>query len=212
MQIKKIGPLEGELLRHYDSLDSIPVLIFDTGGLIDMAKSLRQYAFSHRNGDRDQRYEKPSVFLRNLSGAFKMIITPKIYQEIQNHGRTRINQHTIELTPRVVDFALEAMIGSRDFIKEVKSQMTLDDARYDAYWAAKYGCNGKHKRNHKKCLEGCSEADKELLSTAVYLGMSPDINPALVVSSDAHILDGLKFLKDNSGDIYSKIIPVSTRE
>jgi len=213
MNIKEIGQLEGEIVKYF-SEDSIPVMVLDTGGLIDITTSLREYAFSHRNGNRNPRYEKATAFLKNLAQALPMIITPRTYQEIQNHGRTRLNGHAIELTPKVVDFALGAMADSIKFIDGLRPRFSLDDVAYDAYWAAKEGCNG----NHKKCLEGCSDTDKEILTTAAYLSMSrangsinSEINPVLVVSPDAHVLKGAEFLKRSFDGRYSTIVPFSTR-
>lgn len=207
MKIKKIGSLEGELVRHY-SLDSSPVLVLDTGGLIDIVTSIRQYELLNRSEKKDPRYMDSNVFLGNLSKAFRMVITPKTYQEIERHGRTRLNQHTSELVPSVVDFSFETMLNSDRFISGVESNISLDDARYDAYWAAQYGCKG----NHKKCLEGCSDTDREILSAAAYLSTVQDIDPVLVVSSDLHVLGGSKCLVDNFDDRYSRIVPIPTRK
>jgi len=143
-----------------------------------------------------------------------VIITPRTYQEIQDHGKMRLNGHTIELTPKVVDFALDTMADSIKFIAELNGQISLDDAGYDAYWAARDGCNG----NHKKHLEGCSDTDKEILATAAYLSRSRvngtidrEIEPVLVISPDAHIIKGSEFLKRGFGERYSSIVPISTR-
>ncbi len=213
MKIKEIGQLEGEIVKHF-SMDSIPVLVLDTGGLIDITTTLRRYAFSHRTGNRNSRYEKTTSFLNNLSQALSIVITPKTYQEIQNHGRTRLNGHAIELTPRVVDFALNTMTDSVGFVARLKSRVSLDDAGYDAYWAAKEGCRG----NTKKFLEGCSDTDKEILATAAYLSMSRmngainnEINPVLVISPDTHIIKGLEFLKRGFDGRYSNLMSISTR-
>ena len=213
MKIKEIGQLEGEIVKHF-SMDSIPVLVLDTGGLIDITTTLRRYAFSHRTGNRNSRYEKTTSFLNNLSQALSIVITPKTYQEIQNHGRTRLNGHAIELTPRVVDFALQTMLSSQRFMDTLQLRGELDQTRYDAYWASKEGCNG----NPKKHEEGCSDTDKEILSVTAYLskckmvqGSSRGVGQVLVLSPDAHIIQGTEFLKRGFGGQYSNIVPISTR-
>ena len=212
MDIKEMGQLEKEIIKS--SSGSFPVMVLDTGGLIDIATALRQYNLIHRNGDRNPRYEKTTAFLRNLSQTIRVIITPRTYQEIQDHGKMRLNSHTIAFTPKVVDFALDTMADSIKFIAELNGQISLDDAGYDAYWAARDGCNG----NHKKHLEGCSDTDKEILATAAYLSRSRvngtidrEIEPVLVISPDAHIIKGSEFLKRGFGERYSSIVPISTR-
>jgi len=141
-----------------------------------------------------------------------MVITPRTYREIQNHGKTRLNGHTFELNQEIVDFALSTLIKSNELIDGLTNFCPFDNIRYDVYWATKYGCNG----NSKKILEGCSDTDKEILNTAAYLsrskvGNNAALNPVLVISSDAHILKGAEFLKRGFDGTYSAMTPLSTR-
>jgi len=211
MEIKGINQLEGEIIRHF-SLGTFPVMVLDTSGLIDLVTAMRQYNSVRRNGDRNQRYERPALFLENLAQELPMVITPRTYREIQNHGRTRLNGHTVELTPEVMDFALNTLIKSVEFIDGLKNPVSFDDIRYDTYWAAKYGCDG----NHKKIMEGCSDTDREILATAAHIsGSNIDdktaLGPVLVTSSDAHVLKGAELLKRGFDGKYSRIMPFSTR-
>ena len=118
MEIKGIGQLEGEIIRSL-SLGPFPVMVMDTGGMIDFVNSMRQYTSSHRNG-KNVRYAAPTTFFKALSAEVPIVITPKTYQEIQNHGRTRLNGHAIELAPDAVNFALDTMIESAKLISRVK--------------------------------------------------------------------------------------------
>ncbi len=210
MRIKNIGPLEGDILRTF-SVDSIPMIVFDTSGLIDIATSIRRYNLCHRNGIGDIRYTSPDVFLRNLNGASKIIITPYTYKEVEKHSHTILNRYTNELESPIVSFSFYALEQYMAIASELKNSISLDEARYDAYWAAKYGCNG----NEKKFLEGPSLTDKEILGTASYLANAEikgqRINPLIVVSSDAHILKGVEFLRKEFEDKYSSLSPISTR-
>jgi hypothetical protein len=212
INIKDIGTLEKDILKNSNT--DFPVMLLDTSGVIDIVSASRQYNLINKNGDKNLKYEMPIVFLKNLAEKTHVIITPKIYQEIQDHGRMRLNCHTFELTPKIVDFALDTMTDSIRFISKLNKNIELDQARYDAYWASQEGC----KENIKKNVEGCSDADKEILSTAALLSRcktnkfpSKKISQVIVLSSDAHIIQGAEFLKRSFDGKYSNIIPISTR-
>mgnify|MGYP001573804130 FL=1 len=206
--IKGIGQLERDITQNFSG--NLPITVLDTGALIDIRQSIKQYNLINKNGNRSPKYERTTLFLKSLRS--QIVITPKTYQEIQDHGRMRLNSHTLELSPKIVNFALEAMIKSNIFISRLESEVEFEQARYDAYWTSKedYGI-------HKKHL-GCSETDREILSTVAYLSRCriPDgggklIRPVLAISSDAHILRGSEFLKRGFDGRYSAIVPISTR-
>ncbi|MEK6830193.1 MAG: hypothetical protein AABY15_08820 [Nanoarchaeota archaeon] len=201
--IKDIGTLARELAVN--SNGNFPLVVLDTGGLIDIESAIRQSG---------SRYTKTTDFLKHISESIPVIITPKTYQEIQDHGRMILNTHTTELSPKIVDYALETMISSNDFISGLKPGLELDKARYDAYWAAKNGCNG----NAKKHEEGCSDTDKEILSMAAFLSQCrtpankhKKMGEVLIISPDAHIVEGTRFLRKSFNGKYSNIVPISTR-
>lgn len=214
MNIKELGQLERDITQS-SSGGSHAVLVLDTGGLIDVATAIREYGLTHKNGNANPHYARTTIFLKSLSEQTKsrIIITPRTYQEIQDHGRMRLNEHTLELAPRIVDFALEIMINSMGFFSRLEHEIELDQTRYDAHWASAYGCRD----NPKKHLEGCSDTDKEIIATLASLSTSkfPEvgrrINPVLVLSPDAHIIRGAEFLKRGFDGRYSNIVPISTR-
>ncbi len=211
--IKDLGKLEKDIIAN--SSGSLPVVVLDTGGLIDIVQSARQYGLNYKNGNRDSKYAKVTSFLKSLSERTPVIITPKTYQEMQDHGRMMLNAHITELSPRVVDFALQTMLNSQRFMDTLQLERgELDQTRYDAYWASREGCND----NKKKHEEGCSDTDKEILSVSAYLSKckvlqypNKRVGQILVLSSDAHILQGIEFLKRGFDGQYSNIVPISTR-
>lgn len=213
LDIKDLGKLEREIVES--SNGNSAVIVLDTGGLIDIVHATRNYSLNG-NGKKEKNpnYEKATSFLKYISEKVPVIITPKTYQEIQDHGRMKLNSHITELSPKVVDFSLKVMTDSARFIEETIPELSMDDIRYDAYWASKEGCIG----NPKKDAEGCSDADKEILSIAAYLSkckvvesVPKKINKVLVISSDAHIIQGTEFLKRGFDGKYSGIVPISTR-
>ncbi|MEX2017013.1 MAG: hypothetical protein WD876_00900, partial [Candidatus Pacearchaeota archaeon] len=98
---------------------------------------------------------------------------------------------------------------------QLETGFSQDDIRYDAYWASREGCNG----NPKKYLEGCSDVDKEILTAAAILSKSKinmgssykEVGKVIVLSPDAHIIQGAEFLKRGFDGKYSNIVPISTR-
>lgn len=211
--IKNLGCLEREILEK--SSGNFPVIVLDTGGLIDISHATRTYIL---NGcpktEKNPNYSGASVFLKHVSRRTPLIVTPKTYQEIQDHGRMRLNSHTVELSPITVDYSLKVMADSAVFLDGLAGELSLDDARYDAYWTSKECCMG----NCKKQEEGCSDTDREIISTVAYLSRcqiigKPDkkVDRVLVVSSDAHVLLGSEFLGRYFDEKYPNIIPISTR-
>jgi len=212
MKINKLGELEKTIVQH--SSGSFPVIVLDTGGLIDIANAIRIYNVNYRNKTISPIHKSTITFLKYLSEKTPIVITLKTYQEIKDHGRMWLNGHTLELFPETVDFALDIMNRSKQFCSGLDSGIEPDQARYDAHWASIEACNG----NSKKSLEGCSDTDKEILSTVAYLSTSKipgatikKIGPVLVISPDLHIIRGTEFLKRGFDDRYSNVVPISTR-
>ncbi|MEM3091260.1 MAG: hypothetical protein QXX55_01180 [Candidatus Pacearchaeota archaeon] len=210
--IKDIRNISREIARN--SLGNYPLLVLDTGGLIDFVESIKYYNLICKNGSRDSRYESISVFLKHLSENLPMIITPTVYQEICNHINFRLGRHLFEIPKKTVDFAFETMENSMRFISRLESKLEMDTVRYDIYWTSKLCCNG----NIKKNLEGCSDADKEILFTAAYLSQCrteidrrKKIGKVLVISPDEHIIKGVDFLKKGFNGKYSNVESISTR-
>ena len=211
--IKNLRCLEREILEK--SRGNFPVIVLDTGGLIDISHTTRTYGLNgFSKTEKNPNYVGASVFLKHVSQRVPILVTPKTYQEIQDHGRMRLNSHTVELSPITVDYSLKVMADSAVFLKGLVGELSLDDARYDAYWTSKRCCDG----NCKKQEEGCSETDMEIISTVAYLSgcrmiEEPDkrIDRVLVLSSDAHVLSGSEFLGRHFDERYQNIIPISTR-
>lgn len=210
--LKELGRLEKDILKNASG--NFPLLILDTGALIDIIQTSRDYCFCANRHEKNSNYEKATYFLKDMSSHFPLVITPKTYQEIQDHGRMRLNAHETELSPKIVDFALNIMINSVKFISGLKAGVELDMARYDAYWASQEGCKG----NLKKMEEGCSDTDREILTIAAFLSQCrtvkdkrKKIGRILVASSDTHIIKGSEFLKRGFGGKYSNITSISTR-
>ncbi len=214
LNVKSPGKLENDLLKHLSHAS--PIIILDTGGLIDIVQATRDFSL-YANGKRHlyPHYTRATSFLKNLSSKIPLFITPKTYQEIQKHGEMRLNSHEVELSQIVVDYALGATLSSARLIGNLTGESNFDEARYDAHWASLEGSIG----NDKKMNEKCSDTDKEILSVAAYLSTcykpeSPGqkINPVLVVSPDFHVINGSKFLRREFDEKYSGIVPISTRE
>lgn len=213
LNLKRLSMLEKELQKITSGNPCVGVL--DTGALIDITQATRSY---NLNGcgkeEKNPCYSTTSSFLGLISWMMPLIITPKTYQEIQEHGRMRLNSHITELSPRIVDYSLDRMLQSQEFVKDLVEGVEMDKARYDAYWASIHSCNG----NSKKENERYSDTDKEILATAAYLskckiGTIPEksIDTVVVLSSDAHVLLGSDFLSREFNGDYSKIFPLSTR-
>src|SRR3990170_1120380 len=119
MAIKDIGSLAREIAQN--SSGSFPLVVLDTGGLIDIVSATRMYNFNHKNGNKDPRYELTISFLKHLSERLPVLITPRTYKEMQEHGNVMLNDHGIyEIPPKVVDFTLGTMEESIKFISRLK--------------------------------------------------------------------------------------------
>jgi hypothetical protein len=205
--------LEREIFEK--SSGNFPVIVLDAGGLIDISHATRTYSLKGcPKTEKNPNYAAANVFLRHVSQRAPILLTPKTYQEIQDHGRMMLNSHTVELSPITVDYSLKVMADSAVFLDGLVGELSLDDARYDAYWTSKVCRMG----NCKKQEEGYSDTDREIISTAAYLSRcqmigesDKKVDGVLVISSDAHVLSGSEFLGRYFDGRYPNITPISTR-
>ncbi|MEX2017614.1 MAG: hypothetical protein WD876_04025, partial [Candidatus Pacearchaeota archaeon] len=84
--IKEPGKLEKDIVEN--SSGSFPVLVLDTGGLIDVVYSTRGYGLNGKGAkEKNPNYEMATSLFNYLSEKLPVLITPKTYQEMQDHGR-----------------------------------------------------------------------------------------------------------------------------
>ena len=210
--IKDLRRIEREIRDNFRG--DLPVLVMDTGGLIDIEAKVRQHNFTCVNEERIDSCISTTYFLQNILKGRPMFITPKTYREIRNHEGMKLNGHVYELSPSTLNFSLDSMVYSTQFFIGLNQRVESDQIRYDAYWAARECC----KDNPKKYAEGCSDTDKEILLAIANLSNSNPRNApqigvgsVVVVSSDSHVINGSEILKTEFDGRYSGIFPVSTR-
>ncbi len=218
-RIKSPSKIEKELGRFEfnEKEKSVPAVLMDTSALIDIERSLRDYALSKKQKVALNYRDVPS-FLSVIDKKCPLIITPLVFGEIVKHSHLRLNGHTLEIEPRTFDYIEGQVANSGDFLARARTDVTLDNARYDTYWVSKKSCNG----NAKKDCEGFSETDKEILTNAVRLSRSyiafPEkankvynISPVVVFSSDTHMKEGVRFINEFLQSKYPQICNVSAR-
>lgn len=215
--IKEISKLEKDVVDNLSGKS--PVIVLDTGALIDISNATRKYDLVHRivhhkRGGENPNYFDAVSFLKYFSGMAPLIITPRTHKEIYRHASTRLNGHTFELPLRAVEFSLDNMVTSTLFLDGLQGELPKDETRYDTYWTSKECCNG----NHKKQEEGCSDTDKEILEAVAYLSSGrtvrqtgEKVDQVIILSSDAHVISGAEFLKRGFDGRYQGIVPISTR-
>lgn len=193
--------------------DHVPVMLADTGAIIDIQKCFR-------TNNIGKKYKEPPFsniyqFFNHLNYPTKLLVPPKVGEEINKHGNMKLNQYVCEIPQHVIKLVNDDLLPR---FKEFYSQIIiptevkdhLDDLRYAVHWTAIEACKG----DAKKSSECMSEADKELLLYSLILSKSTTkdqkkISPIFVLSSDKHLVDGINFLNREEG--YENLHTISTR-
>ncbi len=214
-KLKELSDLEKDI-HSYKRISSgnLPVILLDTGALIDLEQSSRRCTLCHNKNLEPKDYHTPS-FLSLIRKKIPLIVTPYVFSEITAHMNCHINGHVPEISHETFKYIEDIVDDSLDFLGRTRTEIPLDDARYDVYWVSKQSC----KCNHKKHEEGFSEADKDILVNAVRIsgsyieekGKKYSIKPVIVFSPDQHMKEGVRFINENFSDKYPKLENLSTR-
>lgn len=220
--VKDPGRLEKEIKGIINGGNSrnLAVAVVDTGGIIDLVKSTREYDLSTRRDKfRVPEYTDPTEMLKKLARKMPVIITPQMRKELVRHKNTMLNSRQPEIYSHLLDYSFDLAMDSAYFMSGLKPSrpsgvFSWDDVEYQMYLLSKECCNG----NRKKTEEGCSDTDREILTTAAYLsrsredtGIKRKINPVIVISPDQHITCGVDMINRELSDLYPGIISFSTR-
>jgi len=214
-KLKELSALEKELTSLEEQRETnLPMILVDTGALIDIEQSVRNYSLSHKK-ELNSNHLYVKKFLSIVRNEAPLIITPHVFAEITNHAHCNRNGHTKEIEYDTFKYVQSLVNESTDFLARARTKASLDEARYDVYWATKNSC----KDNNKKNEEGFSDADKDLLTNAARLSCSHiineekkfNINPVVIFSPDQHIEKGVNFINEFLSCKYPNIINISTR-
>jgi|APSaa5957512622_1039677.scaffolds.fasta_scaffold80496_1 hypothetical protein len=184
-----------------------PVIILDTGGLIDIVQSAK---VTKGGNESDPKYCDAKRFLTGISKEKGLLITPGVYEEIMRHLKVKLNSYESELPdcirPLIVDGLSRFNLARKVLQMNGKSD---DEIRYDSVLA----CNAAFERDSKKGLEDYSLADGEIVYFAALMAAGTIGGkrnyPVEVITSDAHISEGIKKMKQLDG--YASLRAINTR-
>jgi len=228
-----------DICRHAPSDNSLPLAVFDTGGLIDIVQSTRQYDLTHRGESSDSVWGDASKFLSSFDCVAPIYICPEVLEETTKHYNTLLSGDRREIPKNVLQDVLGFAGTSLDIMEEIRGTYRDDDIRYVAHWISKFACS----EDSKKQEEGFGDADKAILFSALKLVggflykskantcgksiITPiskslpseilmgriDLKPVIVVSSDKHVISGVNFINGDTElkEKYPGVVPVSTR-
>lgn len=213
--------LKEELGNYLESGKDLPVVLLDTGAVIDLEEAVKSHVKSLKEK------AETSLFLKSLKEKVPLVVTPYVHREIIRHSRYKRNSHTPEIEPSTFKFIKGIVNESTDFLTRARTDVPLDDARYNVYWISKEACkcdNSDNKNDKKKQDEGFSETDRDILTHAIRLSRSyiefpqgtqinRKINPVIVFSPDKHIGEGISFIYKcrSLSEQYPGIKNISTR-
>jgi len=177
----------------------ISIVIPDTGALIDLERCSEDYCVPK---GRD-----PCEFLKShmediIDRTRNILIPEGVMYEVERHRTIRLNEHQFEISPVFVDYIGQLHRITREFVNKLRYGADSEQVREDVYWASRLCC----KDSLKKHEEGFSDADKDLLHFACLLSKSRldstrageriGIGTVHVLSPDAHIREGIRFLME----------------
>lgn len=201
-QIKYPYKLERSLDNVFSNTPhNLPVIVLDTGALIDIVHASRNYDLTFK-GDkaRNEIYANPVLFLMSLNDKAPFVIPPLVMDEVESHGRCKLNSYRFELSDDVLGFTRGLFLDSKNFLKTLESELELDEVGLDSYLISHVCCD----ESPKKKLEGVSRTDRQVISTAAYLATSHlkgyfyrKVNPVVILSSDAHCSLGTNFINQD---------------
>jgi hypothetical protein len=194
-----------------NSRTNYPIILVDTSGIIDI---------QHMTNDNrhNKEYDNKPLFcdaydyLKEFSGKIPILATQEVCNEVRLHSLGKINGHVYEISPMVADLVCSDFCKNfSDLSNNSKSTLDPEDVRYIIYWVAKEAC----RENHKKHEEGFSETDKKILYHASILSKSTIetptgpkmVSPVGILTSDEHIICGIKYLKKEGNFDGLYIIP-----
>jgi|SRR3989338_651681 len=213
-KIKTLRNLEKDLIET-PVRDSQPLIILDTGGLIDMVESARNSSIG-KSPEIDPVYRSPASFFqyicygRHRNGNLNpiVLVTPRTLEEIRRHKGVKINSHDYEISESEFKFAHDACERLKRITEIVNPYTDFDEVGLRIWLMSK----GIYQNRCKKAEEGFSDVDREILTYAAYLTSSTlgknRIMPVHVISSDDHILRGAKQLEACG---YFGAYPINTR-
>ena len=196
-RLKTLRELEGLINSPLENTQSY--LVLDTSGLIDVVRSARRSRLG-RNCELDEIYRNPANFLKHIDQQQPILVTPKIAREIGRHLRVKLNKYNSEIPANVGALALGFYSEAIDVKEKLNPLTDFDNIRYAIYWLSKRAFNPGHKKN----TEGFSEADREILTFATSLASAERLEveksirpfPVGVITSDSHVLEGIKLLPE----------------
>ena len=189
---------------------SFPIIFLDTSAVIDICKSSRNEILEQNSRKRSlPLYEvRADHFFKKLGNMYKVVVSPLAYSEMEEHYNVKYNSHSWEIN-RGVCALIKKFSKNYEELKEFCDLPVGERERYDVYWTTKFCCMD----NKKKNLEKFSKVDIEILNNTLlfsehFVKDNQRADPTVVFSSDAHILEGAKMLKELG---YGNILPLSTR-
>ncbi len=190
---------------------SISVVIPDTSALIDLERITHSYTGS------EAKYARSDLFLNSfIEGNRTVLIPGGVIGEVQRHRKVKLNHHVYEISPEFVGYLIGLYKNTGDFLRRVEYGLDPEQIGYDVWYTSKLACE-----NSKKQKEDFSDVDKDLLEFACLFGRSKinlekdeqrEIGLVSILSSDEHIIQGAKFLREQGGDNYRNIKAISLRK
>jgi len=208
---KSLMNIEKKVKRYSDPSVTIP----DTSALIDLQMLAREYR------GKKEKYSNPRLFIENLKTKNQyFLITKGVLREIGKHKHIKINDHVFELSDSFIDYIWGLYDDTVRFMDSFVHCADTEKIRYDAHWSSIYSCEG----NEKKQLEPFSQVDIDLLSFSESIGAGElksdneedksKIRLVNILSSDNHILNGIRFLKQHQAfeDRYKNLNEINMRD
>lgn len=216
--ITKLSRLTSQIRSE---LGEEPIALVDTGAVIDLER-FREQRIKGRGFSVDEVY---SVFRK---AGIPLYVTSEVLGEVEDHhSHYTLNGSGHPEISREANEAVRRMHANWvEFLANGVPAGDLDQARYDAYFAAFEAFEEGHK---KRELDLPSSTDRELIAAALWTPYfcssaldSSQPSGVAVLSSDAHIINTIKFLTDQANfltddekhqrNCYENVKAYSTRE
>lgn len=169
------------------------LFLIDTGVIIDLEDAY------HNNGRSEE--NKPAIILEKLEREYKLIITPGVWREIENHTECRKSNRE-EISSSTSILANHIYEESSCFFHDSGIDELSSEIRQNHRYAVNLAAFEAFKVDYRKGIKDkISYTDKEILSMALDLSQCESnykkYGTINVLSSDEHVVRTISVIKSN---------------
>lgn len=173
----------------HDNKGDNHIIFLDTGAIIDIDTWVRRYRIKDKSHTVHSWYDA-------IEKDKTVLLTPLVLEEVMQHHIYHKINGIPEISKESIAYAEKYFTNFQNFYSKLSHPESIDNVRYDAYWATKLAFDDDQKKGE---IDQISRTDIDLLISSIEVKHSLDdnlreISDVTVISPDRHIHDTLNLL------------------